>query len=194
MATSKEISAAKRNMGSIVEATKAGSSVSLAVAVAAILLELGFINQNPSGPNAEGNIDVMATEAGNIFVNGAAVDEPATVIAKTTFTLESGIAPPAAKRTGRAASSMYPFDSMEAGQSFFVAATEAKPNPAKSLASTVSSATARFAELVTNEDGSPKLKLNRKKKEVQEKVNTRVFIVREVEENGIKGARVFRTA
>jgi hypothetical protein len=189
MATKKEEMAAKRNMATIVEATKAGSFVSLALAIATILVELGLAEVNPNGPNAEGNIDTRATVAGIEFVDGKPVAEE-----KPGFVLETGIVPPAAKRTGRAASSLYPFDKMEAGQSFFVPATEAKPEPAKSLASTVSSATARFAELVTNEDGSPKMKINRKKKEVQETKNTRVFIVREVEENGVKGARVFRTA
>jgi hypothetical protein len=42
--------------------------------------------------------------------------------------------------------SVYPFDALAVGQSFHVPASEAKPNPAKSLASTVSSANKRNAK------------------------------------------------
>lgn len=47
--------------------------------------------------------------------------------------------------TKRARSNVgYDFDNMGVGDSFFIAATEARPNPAKSLASTVSAATKKF--------------------------------------------------
>lgn len=72
----------------------------------------------------------------------------------------------------------YPFSSLEAPNheghdSFFVAASESNPNPAKSLAGTVSSATKRF------------------------KHEGRKFSVVSVDtdqEHGVKGARVFRVA
>jgi hypothetical protein len=51
--------------------------------------------------------------------------------------------------------SIYPFDSMAVGQSFFVPATTDKPNPAKSLASTVASANKRNAK-----DGGSKAKFD----------------------------------
>ena len=50
------------------------------------------------------------------------------------------------RRASRGAGEKYPFDSLEVGKGFFVAATEKMPEPAKSLASTVSSAQARYAE------------------------------------------------
>ena len=43
-------------------------------------------------------------------------------------------------------SSNYDFDSMNVGDSFFIEATEARPNPAKSIASTVSAATKKYAD------------------------------------------------
>lgn len=49
-----------------------------------------------------------------------------------------------AKRTRTA--SNYPFDDLQPGQHFFIPATEARPNPAKSIASTVSAATKKYAD------------------------------------------------
>lgn len=82
-----------------------------------------------------------ATEGNTETVTDTAATPAA---AKPTFELEDGIAKP----EGRAprTSSLYPFEQMGVGQSFHVAATDEKPNPAKSLASTVSSANKRFAK------------------------------------------------
>jgi hypothetical protein len=41
---------------------------------------------------------------------------------------------------------VYPFDSLEVGQSFFVPVSEKHPDPVKTLGSTVSSANMRYAE------------------------------------------------
>lgn len=60
----------------------------------------------------------------------------------SSFALIDGAILPAGR--GGRNSNVYPFDTMAVGQSFFVPASEAKPNPAKSLASTVSSATKRY--------------------------------------------------
>ena len=80
---------------------------------------------------------------------------------------------------------MYPFDALNVRQSFFVPNTEDKPNAAKSLASTVSSATARYAEVVEGQ-----FKTNKKGEQVPVTRETRKFVVRSVE----GGARVWRTA
>lgn len=192
MANAKQIKTAMAMLAAIVAATAEGKPTEVSTFNAGILAEKGLVALNPNGPNADGaTIAVMATEEGKA---AASVPAETSEVEKVSFELETGIVPPAAKRTGRAASSLYPFDKMEVGTSFFVAATAAKPEPAKSLASTVSSATARFAEEVKNEDGSPKMKTNRKGKLVVETVNTKVFVVREAEKDGVKGARVFRTA
>ena len=105
------------------------------------------------------------------------------------FQIENDVPVPAISGRGRGGN-VYPFDQLEVGQSFFVANSESKPNAAKSLASTVSSATARYA--VPAEDGSTKT--NKKSEVVPVLVETRKFVVRSVEEDGVKGARVWRTA
>ncbi len=192
MANAKQVKAALALMAAIVAATEAGNAENVAVDSANILVEKGFAEVNPNGPNGDGTVATRATAAGIESVKGTATVAEA---AKPSFELETGVEMPAAKRTGRSiATSIYPFDKMEVGQSFFIPATDKKPEPAKSLASTVSSATARYAVKLTNEDGSPKMVLNRKKKEVQATQNTRVFVVREAEKDGVKGARIFRTA
>jgi hypothetical protein len=119
--------------------------------------------------------------------------------AAPAFAINDGVPVPAIKRRGPA-TSIYPFDALtiedgaEFGQSFFVPATEEMPNPGKSLASTVSSASKRYA----TENGTRTI--NRKVDGVMTEVQVpaydyeRKFIVRSVEENGVKGARVWRVA
>lgn len=142
--------------------------------------------------DADQKVAVRATEAGIAGV--AALPPAAPKEAKgpaPVFEIQKGIAVPEIKRGGGARAEIYPFATMEQGDSFFVAATADKANPAKALASTVSSATKRFAtptgeqETVTIKGKPvtrPKMKINRK------------FVVRAVEENGSKGARIWRTA
>ena len=52
---------------------------------------------------------------------------------------------PLTKKRTRRATATYPFETMDLNAIFFVAATADKENPAKSMASTVSSANKRFA-------------------------------------------------
>ncbi len=106
--------------------------------------------------------------------------------AASSFALIGGVPIPAAKRFGK--SSTYPFDSMEVGQSFFVAATQDRPNPAKSMASTVNSAKARYAvEDGVDAEGNTKYR------------NTREFVLRRVQDGtpfgfpGKEGAGIWRT-
>lgn len=81
--------------------------------------------------------------------------------------IDDGIPVPTVRRGSNG--SRYPFDALAVGQSFHVPVSESKPNPAKSLASTVSAATKRS-------EGAKK------------------FIVRAVDQSDPKGpgARVFR--
>lgn len=107
--------------------------------------------------------------------------------------IEKGVPIPSIARKSRHAAT-YDFDSLEVGDSFFIKATEDMPNPGKSLASTVSSASKRYAI----ENGTRTI--NRRNKESGEIRQVEVpsycfdrkFIVRSVEENGVKGARVWR--
>lgn len=160
------------------------------------LVEEGLVEINPSMTNEAGEIATRATQKGIDSVNtpktetgtAEASATPSAPAAASSFVIEDDVPMPAVSGRGRGGNT-YPFEQLEAGQSFFVPNTEAKPNAAKSLASTVSSATSRYA--VPAEDGATKL--NRNGEEVPVMVETRKFVVRSVEENGVKGARVWRT-
>lgn len=60
-----------------------------------------------------------------------------------TYNFASGVPLPAPRRGGRG-STVYGFEAMHVGQSFFIGSTEDNPNPAKRIASTVSSASSRL--------------------------------------------------
>ena len=166
--------------------------------VYAPLVEAGLVEINPAMTDDNGNVATRATQAGiESLDSGATVGNNATFEAtsataetgktekvKTMFKIEDDIPVPTISGRGRGGN-VYPFDQLEVGQSFFVANSEDKPNAAKSLASTVSSATARFA--VPSEDGATKT--NKKGETVPVMVETRKFVVRSVE----GGARVWRT-
>ena len=167
------------------------------------LVEAGLVEINPAMVNEAGEIATRATQAGiESLDSGAIVVDNATTEAnsetadtgktekvKSMLKIEDSIPVPTISGRGRGGN-VYPFDQLAVGQSFFVANDESKPNAAKSLASTVCSATARYA--VPAEDGSTKT--NKKGEVVPVMVETRKFVVRSVEEDGVKGARVWRTA
>lgn len=136
----------------IVEATMGPSgyaNVPDLMAKAIEKLEPGLI-QPRAGAEVDpaGNINVFATSKGVAALQGegAVASNVATMQAPATeskFALETGFTPPPTKRGGIKAN-IYPFAQMQIGQSFFVPATEAKPNPAKALASTCHSASKRL--------------------------------------------------
>lgn len=175
-------------------------------------------NRAPVKLTDEGFAAFQASEHGD----NAQAEQRAATSTKKTFEVEKGIAPPsgtAAKRGGR--SGGYPFASLEIedgaqyGDSFHVPATDKMPDPAKSLASTVSGARASFA-VETGEtkdvtvpvyqldaDGKIAKDAEGKRIKIGEKTETRPvmkltrdFIVREVGEDDPKGkgARVWRVA
>lgn len=182
----------------IVEATLDQSKgfVYTSAAIHTPLIEAGLVEVNPTMSNEAGELATRATEKGIATVSKNDTQETAAVAAAATapaakssgFVIEANIPVPSISGRGRTGTT-YPFDKMDVGQSFFVANDESKPNAAKSLASTVSSATARYAEVVPGE-----FKTNKKGEQVPVTRETRKFIVRSVEENGVKGARVWRTA
>ena len=166
------------------------------------LVEAGLVEINPAMVNEAGEIATRATQAGiESLDSGAIVVDDATTEAnsetaatgktekvKTMFQIENDVPVPAISGRGRSGN-VYPFELLAVGQSFFVPNSESKPNAAKSLASTVSSATARYA--VPAEDGSTKT--NKKGEVVPVMVETRKFVVRSVVFFDAKGARVWRT-
>lgn len=105
-----------------------------------------FVEVQGGDADALGNVIMRATALGIAAVNGNAVPPTEAAPAdKPTFKLDKGIALPESKRGGVARADIYPFAQMEKNDSFFIAATEAKPDPAKSLASTITAANRRFA-------------------------------------------------
>lgn len=91
-------------------------------------------------PDAVGQVVMRATAAAIKEVTGS--DAPTD---KPKFELETGHELPVSKRGGGLKADIYPFAAMEKGMSFHVAASDKRPNPAKSLASTITAANRRFA-------------------------------------------------
>lgn len=151
------------------------------------LVEAGMVELNPAGPNESGETLTRATQKGIDSMNTATntgTAAPASAPVASSFAIEDNVPMPTTSGRGRGGN-VYPFDALAVGQSFFVPNTEDKPNAAKSLASTVSSATARYAEVVEGQ-----FKTNKKGEQVPVTRETRKFVVRSVE----GGARVWRTA
>ena len=167
-----KVSAANRViLAAIVAATQANTAHFVAEKAAKALAKDGLITIHPAAKNANGEPQVMATEAGIKFTAETPAPTPrATPVVPTGgFQIISGFAMPENKPRGRQAST-YPFEQLELGQSFFIAATEDNPTPWRRMNSTVSSANKRFKE------ANP----------------VRHFRVAEVEYNGVKGAMIAR--
>lgn len=169
-------------------------------ATAAVLVAEGFAELNASMIDGD-KIAARATEkgidyyqnGGNVETTNETVTEGNQTVTNTTpapnFAIETGVAVPPISRSG-AAASIYPFDLLEVGQSFFVPATDDMPNPGKSLASTVSSASKRYATQI----GTKPVTRKNRETGVEETVELpvyhydRKFMVRTVD----GGARVWR--
>lgn len=108
-----------------------------------------LIDVNTEMLDAAGNAAVRLTEAGKAMV--AEAGKPAPVAAPSNgaakYAVISNAVLPASKRRGGGggAPTVYPFDTMEVGNSFFVPVSEKHKDPVKTLGSTVSSANMRFA-------------------------------------------------
>lgn len=166
------------------------------VEIVAYLEKNGLAEGNAEIKNEHGAIACRATQKGIETVMTKETEGTVEAVAAPAMIFEIETVPlPPAKRGGPGVgNTKYPFDKLEVGQSFFVPATADKPEPWKSLGSTVTSATARFDELVTNADGSPKMRENRKGNIVQEVKHTRVFVIRKDKKGDVEGARIGRTA
>jgi hypothetical protein len=178
---------------------------------------------NDKGESATRATEAGAAKAAELAAHpeelNTVVTEPA---AKLVITLNDNIAMPevvASRGGGVGRESIYPFKTMNVNQSFFVPASEKMPKPWESLASAIANAEKKFAVVKTvpevdgegkpvfEADGvTPKLitvtksvKSREKGKEgqiknVPEVTKTRTFKAFQVEENGVKGARIWRTA
>lgn len=88
----------------------------------------------------------------------AAAAAPVAAAAAAGILTGVGFVPPANTSSRGRGRTLYNFDTLEMGGFIFVPNTEKKPDAAKSLASTVSGATAKFAIPVLDENGQPKTK------------------------------------
>lgn len=172
------------------------------------LLAAGYVQVNAELKDENGAIATAITEAGIAYLNSQAgvTAEESTMVegipAVAGFEIEEGFDIPESRRTGKA--NIYPFDALTApvyaeGQkpryaSFFVPATTDRPDPVKTLASTVSSANVRYSE--PDPTGATRT-VNRgpnKGQIVPKTISTRKFVIKEgVDKAGNPGARIFRT-
>ena len=166
------------------------------------LLAAGYVQVNPELKDENGAIATAATQAGIDFIknNGAVAPKEGTKM--DTFVIETSCELPESKRSAGGRSTVYPFDQLPAPvntvdgkvvyANFFVPATEDKPDPVKSLASTVSSANARFA----TPDPSGKTRVitrgPNKGAVVPALVYSRKFKISAGEKDGVNGARIWR--
>ena len=104
-----------------------------------------LIEVNTNMLDDAGNAAVRLTEAGKKMING---NDTSPVEAKASpYAVISGAVLPASKRGGGkgGAPVVYPFDSLEIGESFFVPVSDKHKDPVKTLGSTVSSVNMRYA-------------------------------------------------
>lgn len=197
----KALAASLLVLAAIVTATNDGGFMYTSAEIHNPLIDAGLVEVNTALVNETGEMATRATvkaitAAQEADSTGEKLEEVAKPdpVAKPSFTLETGVAIPVIAKGGAIRKSAYPFEHMDAGHSFFVAATADKPEPAKMLASTVSGATRKFAvEKKHPETGETLMRINRKKNSVPVLENTKEFTIRAVEENNVKGARIWRT-
>lgn len=113
---------------------------------------LPLLQHNPplievnTGDIVEGQAAVRLTQEGMNMIGANAVNSSHEAISNSGYDIISNAELPAAKRGGRGGAPVqYPFDKLEAGQSFFVPVSAKHSNPLKTLGSTVSSANMRFS-------------------------------------------------
>lgn len=209
--TTKSLAAGqKKKLATIIEATQSEAGmVYMSEKSIKVLLDGEYVECNTQMQDAQGNVATRATQKGIDAMSETKTPETATAATPApTFAIETGVEmiTPTRNRSG-GGGSIYPFDQLEAPvtdeagnttySSFFVPATAEREDPAKSMASTVSTASKRYA----TEDGTRPM--NRRNKETGELEEVQVtnyaysrkFVARRVkdEAGNITGARVFRT-
>ena len=140
-------------MQRVAEATQQGRFAFEQLPTLTNLLSAGLVECNMQQVDAAGAVATRATMTGVAFVYPAPPPAPvapqapaATHATAQGYQIGTGFVPPTKNIRRSAKRSKYPFDALEPGGYFFVAATEAKPDPAKSLGSTVTSANKRYRD------------------------------------------------
>lgn len=108
-----------------------------------------LIEVNTAMVDASGNAAARLTDAGRAMLAGNAAAPAGAAAPASPYAVISGAVLPPSKRgnaKGGGAPTIYPFETMEIGQSFFVPISEKHPDPVKTLGSTVSSANIKFSE------------------------------------------------
>lgn len=117
-------------------------------------------------------VAVRATDAAIAFykdeANKAKYDAPSAPRVKPEMTIGDGFVIPEGQVRQKA--ELYAFDTLAIGGFIFVPVSESKPDPFKSLASTVTAATKRYAHTVPGQT-----RIGRGGKSVPVTVNTRIF-------------------
>lgn len=146
------------------------------------LLKDGFVETNAE-LKSNGEIATRASDAGLAAhtANVAKAEQPKPASAAPVFVSGAGFVAPETVKRVRA--ELYNFDTLAIGDVIFVAKSDAKPDPAKSLASTVSGATKKYAVPVAG-----KTRTDRKGNVVPFTYNTRVFGIVPVESGKVYGS------
>lgn len=177
----------------IVAATNAGSCLFTTVEQHKPLVEhpggaLVIVNPAIVDPANSAAIGTVASDLGKVFVNTPIPADPPQAENKSTYTIIKGASlPPVTRRGSSSGVTVYPFDTMDVGDAFFVAATAERDNPAKSLASTVSSANMRYATEKKNPDGTLVMRTTRKGNTVPAVDFVRQYIARSVKSGQVYG-------
>lgn len=172
------------------------SLVPLTLAKSIIKAEPTFIKLQSETADPAGNVPAFATSLG-IAAAGAPAAPATEPGPKPVFKIDMGIPVPASKRGGGLKADIYPFATLPVGGSFFVAATEANPNPVKGLASTVSSANKRFKAvypLTVGRDKKAHPKAGQPTGKEDRSFTVRARTAEDEPESKQAGARVWRTA
>lgn len=182
------------SLADVIAATQAGQFVYTSPEFHDPLIAEGKVEINPAMVDNDGKIATRAilAEETDKPKEDTPVTQPTTkpVFAiKTASELPTRTRKPGGNREGRP--SVYPFDALEINQYFFVPDSATKSGDAgKSLASTVAAANVRYAKPVEGQT-----RTNRKGNVVPVTVQERKFTVfGNTEEDGVKGAKVFRVA
>lgn len=191
-------------LAAVIAATDANGNGFVAAQYAAPkeLIAAGLIEVNSEIKNEAGEIAARVTDAGRKFAADGVLPEDGTVTdgstttgtseakpATRTYSIDDNVPLPEKERRTVQRNEQYPFSQLAVGQSFFVADSEVKSgNAAKSLASTVSTANQRYSV----ETGEMRPHKRNPEKQVPVRRQERKFEIREMENNGVKGARIFR--
>lgn len=169
------------------------------------LVAAGLIEINPAITDGD-RVAAITTEAGaKLAQEHAGDDKAAAEEAKAKFEIDDNV-PLAPKRRGgntNAREAIYPFDALNVNQSFHVPVSTKMPKPARSLASAVSAATAKYAVEVKDANGQTVMEPFERKDKAGTVIetgtrpkmqNTRVFTVRAVDASDPRGpgARIYR--